>query len=271
MAVEQNKVTILGARGSIPVSGSQYAVYGGATACILLEAEGLAILLDAGSGILNVPQHIMEKTKIDIFLSHFHVDHMLGLMMSPIMFDKNKEVTFYTAGGPQDVWQAVHKLMQKPLWPIGPEAFLAKVCYRGIGSAPYQMPGSCIQVKAEVFEHPGDSYAYRFDWAGRSLVYATDCELYGEGLKRMQAFAADADLLILDAQYTEEEFKQRRGFGHTYIEAAASAAAGSNARTGLLFHHAPEHTDAQMAEWEKKLEQDFYGVRFAREGEMIQL
>lgn len=87
----------------------------------------------------------------------------------------------------------------------------------------------------------------------------------------MQAFAADADLLILDAQYTEEEFRQRSGFGHTYIEASASAIAGSNARMGLLFHHAPEHTDAQMAEWEKRLGQDFRQARFAREGEMIQL
>ena len=272
MAAEHNKVTILGARGSIPVSGTQYAVYGGATACVLLELEGKVILLDAGSGILNVPQHILQGNgQINIFLSHYHIDHILGLMMSPLMFDKNKEVIFYTADKEETILQALQELMKRPLWPIGPEEFQAKIRYCGIGSMPYQLPDSGITVKAAAFSHPGGSFAYRFEWEDKSLVYATDCELYGEGELQMQEFAKDAGLLVLDAQYTREEYGKRAGFGHTYIEAAASVVAGSNARVGLLFHHAPEHTDEQMAGFERRLQQDFQRARFAREGEMIQL
>lgn len=272
MAVEQNKVTILGARGSVPVSGGQYAIYGGATACVLLEAEGEVILLDAGSGILNVPQHIwQEHDKIYIFLSHFHLDHLLGLMMSPVLFDKNKEITFYTADKKENIPRALQALMKEPLWPIGPEAFHAKIGYHEIGSRQHQLPDSTVTVQAEEFGHPGGVFAYRFAWAGKSMVYATDCELDREGMMRMQGFARDTDLLILDAQYTREEYEERKGFGHTYIEVSASVAAGSNARTGLLFHHAPEHTDEQMAGFEQELQKEHPQVRFAREGEMIQL
>lgn len=94
------KVTILGARGSVPVSGAKYVRYGGATACVLLETASDIMILDAGSGILNLPQHIWKKhKKIHLFLSHFHMDHLMGIPMSPMMYDKDAEIIFYAADG----------------------------------------------------------------------------------------------------------------------------------------------------------------------------
>ena len=98
--MEKNQVTILGARGSIPVSGNGYKTYGGATSCVLLEAAGEAVLFDAGSGLLNLPQHVRKEYKrIHIFLSHFHLDHLMGIPMSSLMYDPSAEVIFYAKNG----------------------------------------------------------------------------------------------------------------------------------------------------------------------------
>lgn len=272
MTAERDKVIILGARGSIPVNGEKYAVYGGATSCVLLKTESDIVLLDAGSGILKLSDSYRRYGKrLHIFLSHYHIDHMMGLMMSPLLFDKDMEVVFYAPGGKEKIFFALQAMMKRPLWPVGPEVFCADIRYASVEETPCRLKESSMTVKAMPVEHPGGAYAYRFDWAGRRIVYATDCELDTEGGLHMQAFAQNADLLIIDAQYTAEEYEEHRGFGHSYVEMSASVIAGSHAKRGLLFHHAPERTDAQIAKLHKKLQQKFPQAGFAREGDVIQL
>lgn len=285
---QTNRVTILGARGSIPVSGADYVTYGGATSCVLLEADTAVeagktaehvILFDAGSGLLNLPQRVWgEHVTVHVFLSHFHLDHLLGIPMSHMMFDDAAEVHFYAEDG-ERIPQVFSQMMAEPLWPVGPGAFRAKISYHTIGSKPVRInpqqaeAGSeyPLTVTAVPVTHPGGAQAYRVDWGEHSIVYATDCDP-GEGTGRsLECFAADTDLFILDAQYTDEEYERSRGFGHPGMRTSAQMIMASGAKKGLFFHHAPNHRDEQLKELENELQKHCKHISYAREGDVITL
>lgn len=277
----KDQVTILGARGSIPVSGAEYRVYGGATSCVLLETAdrgsgSQAVVFDAGSGLLNLPQRVWkEHAKVYVFLSHFHIDHLVGIPMSPMMYDPSVEVIFYAENG-EKIPKVLQQIMAEPIWPVGPDSFRAKLGFCSIGTQPVVLgenpakdgTGQSLTVTAVPVTHPGGALAFRVDWGGHSIVYATDCDP-DEGGCSMERFAADTDLFILDAQYTDEEYEQCRGFGHPGMRTSAQIIAASRAGKGLLFHHAPMHTDEQLGTYERQLQQFRKNIAFAREGYRI--
>ncbi|MGN0345212.1 MAG: MBL fold metallo-hydrolase [Lachnospiraceae bacterium] len=277
--MEKNQVTILGARGSIPVSGSRYSIYGGATSCVLLEAAGEAVLFDAGSGLMNLPQRVRkEYAKIHIFLSHFHLDHLMGIPMSSMMYDPSAEVIFYAEDG-EKIPEVIRQMMAEPLWPVGPDSFRAKLGFCSIDTQPVILGAEktaggteqSLTITAVPVTHPGGALAFRADWGDHSIVYATDCDP-DEGTGRsLERFAADTDLFILDAQYTDEEYEQCRGFGHPSMRTSAQIIAASGAGQGLLFHHSPTHTDEQLGTYERQLQQFRKNTSFAREGDRITL
>ena len=274
--MKKNQVTILGARGSIPVSGTQYAIYGGATSCVLLETDSQAVVFDAGSGLLNLPQSVWkEHKKVHVFLSHFHLDHLMGIPMSPMMYDETAEVVFYAKNG-EKIPQVFQQMMAEPLWPVGPSSFRAKLDYRSIGTQPVILredgqAENPLVVASFPVTHPGGALAFRANWDAHSVVYATDCDP-DEGTGRLlERFAADADLFVLDAQYTDEEYERCRGFGHPGMRTSAQIITASGAARGLFFHHAPNHTDVQLHEMEKSLQQYRDNISYAREGEVIPL
>ncbi len=87
--MKNSQITILGARGSMPVSGEQFSTYGGATACVLLETASDAVIFDAGTGLMNLPERVWkEHEKVHVFFTHFHIDHMLGILTGPIFYDR---------------------------------------------------------------------------------------------------------------------------------------------------------------------------------------
>ena len=267
----KNQVMILGARGSIPVSGNAFSKYGGSTSCVLLETESEVILFDAGSGILNLSEFVWKKHKIiHVLISHGHLDHMMGIPMNLMMFDPEIEVIFY-APDVKKVKRALEQLMQPPLWPVGTEVFKAQVRYESLGEEPHPIGEGTVVVSSMLLEHPGDCYAYRVEWGNHNMVYATDCELNQEGCQRMAFFARNTDLFILDAQYTAEEYHRCQGFGHSDIETAVSVIRESGALQGMLFHHAPTHTDEQLDQIESYVKQKGAHIGVAKEGDRIQL
>ena len=114
--------------------------------------------------------------------------------------------------------------------------------------------------------HPGGSLIFKVSACGKSIVYATDFEHTEEKTRELTAFAAGADLVLYDAQYTEEEFSVKKGFGHSTAEAGKRVQRESGAGRLLLIHHDPRHTDDFLKKQEKTL-----GVRYTRQGEVIRL
>lgn len=266
-----SKVIILGARGSVPVSGTVFSKYGGATSCVLLETESEVLLFDAGTGLLNLPEHVWKTHKrVHIFLSHSHLDHLMGIPMCPLMFDPKVEAIFYSPDV-GNIQKALHQLMNPPLWPVGTNVFKAQLRYESLGKESCQIGDGAIVVSHMPVDHPGQCYAYRVEWDDCSVVYATDCELDAKGCKKMIDFAENTGLLILDAQYTLEEYPRYEGYGHSDIDTASSVILGSGALQGLLFHHSPTRTDEQLDEIEAYVKQKGTQVGVAKEGDQINL
>ena len=196
--------------------------------------------------------------------------------MSRMLFDETAQVVFYAQEGDR-IGGVFGQMMKEPLWPVGPEAFRAGISYRSIGQQPVIIDdgvagaaGSApVKLSAMQVTHPGGAVAFRADWGGHSMVYATDCDPDADEARALSEFAAETDLLILDAQYTDAEYEQCRGFGHSSIRMASQLITSSNAKKGLLFHHAPARTDAQIVELERQLQQYREHISFAREGESI--
>ena len=151
-----------------------------------------------------------------------------------------------------------------PSWPLSLMDYTGTLVLRTL-SERFQIGG--VTVETMNGYHPGGSTIMRLTFDGRSLVYATDCEPDEDGLNAIAAFSADTDLLLFDGQYTEDEYPNRIGFGHSTAVTAQEVMERSRAGQLLLIHHDPLKTDAELLAIEKRIGRD--DVRFAREGETI--
>ncbi len=261
------KITILGARGSIPTEGEDMLEFGGATSCVLVETDDNAIFLDAGTGIRNAPD--VGDKEISIFLTHPHLDHILGLPFFPYITHKDRQIDFYAAK--TSAFSAKEQLdafFAPPLWPCEVEGYPACFIIHDIDSEAGITIGD-IKVTNMPSVHPGGGSVYRISRRGRSLVYATDYEYTKEKVGELIDFSKDTDLLLMDAQYTEEEFAKRIGFGHSTVNQGMEIMEKSGAKTIRFVHHDPRHDDEFLRRMEAEVKSET--VAFARIREVIYL
>ncbi len=259
------KVTILGARGSMPVEGPEYTEFGGGTTCVLVETESQAIFIDAGTGIIKAPA--IANKDISILLTHPHLDHLLGLPFFEVLRSKGKQINFYACvRDGKTAKEQIDGLFDVPYWPCKIENYPAEVIYHDL-----KLPTMIGDVKVEGIEaiHPGGSIVYKLIHEGKSVVISTDYEFDEEMSGDLVDFAKDTDLLLMDAQYTEEEYKERMGFGHSTLKQAMKVFKECNGKNVRFVHHDPFHND----EFLRNLEQPIKStqIMFAREGEEIVL
>ncbi|MCR4590565.1 MAG: MBL fold metallo-hydrolase [Lachnospiraceae bacterium] len=264
------RITILGVRGSIPIEGERVREFGGATSCVLVEAGGQNIFLDAGTGMLNTPA--LDSGDISILITHSHMDHLLGLPFFPSLYISGKRVDIYlrTRNGLTAKGQ-IDSLFSPPAWPCLMEDNRAEVVYHDL-ECPFMLGD--VKVRGMEGNHPGGSTVYRLEYNGASFVYATDFEYSEDAAKELIEFAGDTDLLIFDSQYTDEEYTNCKGFGHSTAASGLSIYKRSRAKKLRFFHHAPNHDD----EFLRRLEADVIekngggdAVLYARQGEVIEL
>ncbi len=255
------RLTVLGCRGSIPVSCDRMRQFGGNTSCYLVESGGETLLLDAGTGLPGAPP---GTGPVHIVLTHCHFDHVLGLPMFPALFSPEREVHLYgrTRGG-LSLREQIARLISPPLWPVAPEAYPARILFHEL-ELPQQI--GAFTVDGMETAHPGGSLVLKVSAAGKMLIYATDFDHIGGAGDRLAEFSRGADLLLYDAQYTGEEYAAKTGFGHSTAEAGIVVQRKSGAKQLLLIHHDPAQTDEMLLAREKAS-----GVRFAREGDVIRL
>ena len=278
--MDDNTVTILGARGSMSVSGAEYLRYGGATTCVLVRLSGKSALLDAGTGLMNPPPDLLDAPSLPLLLTHAHADHLLGLPLCPYVMRRGARLEVYAARrGGLDAEAQIRRFLSPPLWPVGPDALPADIRFHDLpaelyldadGRAASREAGG-IRVESMAGAHPGGVSLLRLEGGGKSVVFMTDCTLTAALRPAALDFARDCSLLLCDGQYSDEEWPECAGFGHNSWRDAAKFARECRARQARIVHHDPFHTDAMLDAAAAEIEALCPGCAFAREGEAISL
>lgn len=270
------EVRFWGVRGSIPSPGNDTAVVGGNTACVEVSGGGSRVILDAGSGIRALGDELVkrkEHERVTILLSHVHWDHVLGLPFFTPLYLPSSQLCLMSGplGGDTTLRDALRAQMSQPLFPVSFDAVSTRVSTVDLPDNARFSVGA-LEVSTALMNHPDPVVAYRVEYGGRSVVYATDTE-HREGQldERLVRLARGADVLIYDAQYTPEEYRgevgaSKRGWGHSTYAAGIDIARAAGVRTLALFHHDPRRTDAEVAEIVQRARVGFPNTVAAREG-----
>jgi phosphoribosyl 1,2-cyclic phosphodiesterase len=262
-----------GVRGSVAVPGSSTLEYGGNTSCVELQGAGDVILFDGGTGIRAAGLDIATRraTRIHLFLTHFHWDHIQGLPFFAPLFDAANHVTIYSSSYSAPLRESLRGSMNAPYFPVDFDIFSAQVDLVDLGTGAAEV-GGCVSVRPFEVHHPQGACAYNVTCGGARFVYAPDRE---HGDARLDAVfqqeAKGATALVISSQYTPEEYEEHRGWGHSTWLESARVARHAGAQSLVLFHHDPSHSDAVLRRIEAEARREFADTFMAKEGWTFEL
>ena len=243
-----------GVRGGVPTPGPDFAAYGGNTSCVELRCGPHLIVFDAGTGLRALGADLLAANRaldMDILCTHTHLDHISGLPYFAPLFlpEANVRLRAGHLTAPQTLRSVVGALLDHPFNPNLMSITRAALTFIDFtpGATFELAPG--LSVSTAKLRHPGEAVGFRVEWSGRSVAYITDTEhAPGRPDANVLRLAAEADVMIYDASYTDAEYPDHVGWGHSTWEEGVRLANLSGARRLVLFHHDSSHDDAMMNE-----------------------
>jgi len=248
------KVKLWGTRGSLANAGPDTVRYGGNTACVEVRGEdGTVLVLDAGTGIRDLGERLDGASRVDLLLTHLHMDHIQGLGFFKPLFTPEMDVHIW--GPPSATLDMRHRLaryLSPPLFPVRIRDLSCRLTLHDVARERFAIGG--FEITADLVFHPGPTVGYRISERGVSLTYMPDHEPalatgkiptdpdWTSGF----ALAADTDMLIHDAQYDDAEYDEHVGFGHSSVCQSIDFARIARVRELVTFHHDPSHDDAAL-------------------------
>lgn len=243
-----------GTRGSCPVSGPEYLQFGGNTPCLELKYDEQFLIFDAGTGIRPLGSSLCNETgctvkKINLFLSHFHWDHIIGFPFFEPIYRKGTEITVWTPkGNGRTSRDLFGQLLASEFFPIHLNQVQAKLDFKIIEpKKPVQMGPLSINFCSTT--HPGNTLCFKIRTPDQSIGYVTDNEI--DENSQFIEFHKDVDLFIHEAQYTPKEYESKQGWGHSSIAKALNLVGQIRPAKWLVTHHDPSHTDIDLLALEK--------------------
>lgn len=292
------KFRFRGTRGSLSAPGPDTVKYGGNTTCIEVRSDaGDLIVLDAGTGIRQLGLELSKSMpiKCHLFVSHTHWDHIQGVPFFVPMFVPGNELIIY---GPPDpltmtgIEAVLAKQMEYPHFPVRVAELQADISYETLSDGQVVDLGFA-KVSTVLMNHPAMDFGMKIECDGKTLFFTGDHEpfynIYKPGeedyeeyeqivVERNQGiedFIRGVDVFIADAQYTEEEYAIKQGWGHSTFERTLGLAQRAGVGKAYLTHHETTRTDDEVDEIFARLQEEWKdsGVDFdmAREGELIEV
>jgi phosphoribosyl 1,2-cyclic phosphodiesterase len=248
------RIRLWGTRGSVASPGPDTVRYGGNTACVEVRTESALIVLDAGTGIRPLGVQLREYSgRIDLMLSHLHLDHLQGLGFFEPCFRPDIELHIWgPASATADLGERLSRYLSPPLFPVRLRDLASHVVLHDVPHEPFAVGDAVVHGQPVI--HPGPTVGYRIDDASGALAYLPDHEPalgaptfpLAPAWTSGHALAAGADVLLHDAQYTADEYPARVGWGHSSTEQAWAFAHQSGVGRFVTFHHDPSHDDEQL-------------------------
>lgn len=261
-----------GVRGSISCPGPTHARYGGHTSCVEVRCGDRLIILDGGSGLRCLGDVLGAEHPIegDMLLTHSHIDHIIGIPFFQPFFQSKSAFRLWAGHldhGSGGLRAALGGFMQAPLFPVPPQVFDAALEYRDFDPGATLELGDGVRIRTAPLNHPNNATGYRVEFGGRSICYVTDTEhVPGEPDQNILGLIAGADVMIYDSTYTDAEFPEHVGYGHSTWQEGVRLAEAAGVGRLVIFHHDPSHTDDIMDTIAEEAAAMRPGTVVAREG-----
>lgn len=265
------KIKFYGTRGSIPICHRDFLEFGGNTTSVKVTRDnGRVSILDAGTGIRQLGIDLVKEgfDQKDIFIgfTHFHWDHIQGFPFFGPNYDHDVVINILAMGkdrGIRDLEEIFMGQMRPEYFPVPLKSMGAKFNFLQLDQNELNAYGAKVRVIKQ--NHPGGSFGYRMEENGKVFVFCTDLEHGDAVLPEIINFCKGADLLVHEAQYTTEQLKAHKGWGHSSHEQALEVAEKAGVKKLAITHHDPLHDDAFLTKLEKECQAVFANCVFARE------
>ncbi|MFI3313382.1 MAG: MBL fold metallo-hydrolase [Eubacteriales bacterium] len=257
------KLYACGTRGSIPVSGAEYAEFGGDTTCFVFSNGSHAVVVDCGTGLRRAYPILEPCSAVDVIFTHVHYDHVLGLM-GPKTFPPTADVRFYGRFSQWFETGNFDELFRTPFWPFVPQ-FKTYVDVHDENSVDLQSGVKAILCPAN---HPNISSIVRIELPGKNICCAFDYEYDGFFPDHV---AEGCDVMVYDGMFTKEQCITCKGWGHSCWNSGCAVAQRLGIPNIYITHHAPGHDDAKLRHMEKEAQAVRKNIRFLRDGDVITL
>jgi len=297
-------VRFWGVRGAVPCPGPDTVIYGGNTSCLEIRAGDRLLIVDMGTGIRSLGHWLMEndykkngKIDADLFITHTHWDHIMGFPMFTPVYDPG---TTLRITGPLSFEDSLENIIKDQLsyryWPVRAGELAARMEFNQIKETTLDLGGG-LTVVSKFLNHPVLCLGYRFNYNGKSIAAVFDHEPFQnlfcnnqdkadfdekeeregelaaiEENEKIIRFISGADIVIHDAQYSQDEYSRHIGWGHTSYDYAVKSALSANVKKLVFFHHDPLHNDRQLKQIEKSYAKEkSLKIAMAKEGLLLQV
>jgi len=270
--VAEISVRFWGVRGSIACPEPATARYGGNTSCVEVRCGDRLLVFDGGTGLRPLGKALVDGgavTDADVFFSHCHIDHVVGLPFFAPCYVPSTVLRLWTGNLLPEyrIEQILRRMMAEPLFPIGFGTLKADIQFHDFRAGQVLRPHPEVTLRTAPLNHPGGATGYRLEHASRAIAYVTDTEHRpGQLDQNVLWLAHGADVMIYDCNFTDDEFPSYVGWGHSTWQEGVRIANAAGVKTLVMYHHDPDHDDAFLDRVAAEAEKLRPGTIVASEG-----